>query len=121
MTYDQKKVDFFSVISDSIDVGRAGNGKLTNGLRSTTRRFMSLRSKGETGPRKSGLKVALVAVICFGLGRLDQVGKGAGKGLALTSPFFISRNFRGRMPLNFPSLRKMAGTGLEQGLLALKN
>ena len=75
MTYDQKKVDFFSGISDSVHVSRAGNGKLTKGLRSITRRFMSLRSKSETGPRKSGLKVALVAVICFGSRRLDQVGK----------------------------------------------
>ena len=75
MTYDQKKVDFFFRISDSVYVSRAGNGKLTKGLLSTTRRFMSLRSKSETGPRKSGLKVALVAVICSGSRRLDQVGK----------------------------------------------
>ena len=52
MTYDQKKVDFFSGIRDSTKVSRAGDGKLTKGLRSTTRRFMSLGLKGETGLRK---------------------------------------------------------------------
>ena len=38
--------------------------------------------------RESGLKVALGAGICSGWRRLDQVGKRAGKGLVITSPFF---------------------------------
>jgi len=57
MTYDQKKVDFFSGISDSKHVSRAGDGKLTKGLRSTTRRFMSLGQRVKQDHEKVDLRL----------------------------------------------------------------
>ena len=93
MTYDQKKVDFFFGISDPKYVSRAGDGKLARGLRSTTRRFMSLWSEGWNRTAKADLRLPKGQVSA--LAREDRSGWQASRertGIN-QSFFYVWKNF----------------------------